>query len=134
MSHLSPPRTRPQVDPRPGQLKNWMEEAEEPPRTSALDQALLPDGRLASPDWPGTSFLVWAEATPGILRGTGPRTQRQPPAPEEPLHSPGHALHTPPEGQAGPKDSGPGLPPARRGVPSSASPAVATHPLTDGLH
>ncbi|KAF6130766.1 hypothetical protein HJG60_007744 [Phyllostomus discolor] len=75
-------------------------------RTAALDRALLPDGPLASPDWPGSSFLVWAEDTPdSSWEGTSdaaPAPARAP-APEEPLHSHGDALRTLPRDRLDPK-------------------------------
>ncbi|XP_039108896.1 retinoic acid receptor RXR-beta-like isoform X4 [Hyaena hyaena] len=107
--------------PRPG----WSaEEADgrgrrSPRRSTSLHPACLPDGpwHLVPSAVPLPSILVPVEAPSGILHEGTSTCDPAPlglPIPPQPQ---GHPAHVP-AGQAGPKDSGPGPPPARRGMPS----------------
>ncbi|XP_054423703.1 uncharacterized protein LOC129066206 isoform X3 [Pteronotus mesoamericanus] len=112
--HEPPPSTENQTSglapPWSDRLKNWTEEAEEPPEDHRPGPRPPSDGHLASPACPVLCFLVWAEAVAWnpLWEGTSDAAPAPCPCktPPQPRGRPAHI----PTGQAGPKDSGPGCP------------------------
>ncbi|XP_053745796.1 uncharacterized protein LOC109274560 isoform X3 [Panthera pardus] len=91
-----------------------------PRRSATLHPAFLPDARLVSRAQRCASPLLPGSGRRRHLESSTEETSTRDPAPsgfQTPPQPRGHPARVP-AGQAGPKDSGPGPPPARRGAPS----------------